>query len=58
MGFLQGKKTYIIAGIAIIGAVCNLVLKLVNGEPVTVEDVYLILGSAGLGTLRAGTAKK
>ena len=54
---LKGKKTYLISIVATIVAVGNIILKLLNGEPITQEDFYLLLGSMGLGTLRAGMNK-
>lgn len=57
MKFSQGKKTYIIAIVAAVVAVGNIVLKLARGEPITMEDIYLLLGSLGLGTVRAAIKK-
>lgn len=51
MEFLKGKKTYIIAALAgVLAAVQSL------GYPIP-EWIYVFLGAAGLGTLRAGIAK-
>jgi len=54
MGWLQGYKTYIVAGFAILTAVGNLVTKFLNGEPITMEDIMMLLAALGLTTLRAG----
>lgn len=55
--WLKGKKTYIVAGAGIIIAAANVILKIVNDEPVTTEDVAIILGFLGLGTTRSGIKK-
>ena len=54
---INGHRTYIIAAVVFLVAVGHVVLKIANDEPITVEDVYAILGSLGLGAARAGIKK-
>ena len=51
---LKGKKAYIISAIGMVVSIGNLVLKFANGEPISIEDIMAIFGSAGLGAMRAG----
>lgn len=50
----KGKKTYVIAIVGAIGAAANIAVKVINKEPVGMEDIAALLGALGLGTLRAG----
>jgi len=54
MEWLKGKKTYAISIIGGIMAGGNIVLKLLNNQPVGMDDIVALLGAFGLGTLRAG----
>jgi len=58
LNWLKGKKTYIVSLIGAIIAVGSLLLKVLNGEPVSMDDVIVILELLGIGGLRAGIAKK
>jgi len=51
---LKGKKAYIVAGLIGIAGISNLVIKFLNGEPVTINDIMALLSSPGLAALRAG----
>jgi len=53
VGFLSGKKSYIIAGLAVTGAVL-LKYGIVTEIPAW---LYLVLGAAGLGAVRAAITK-
>jgi len=53
-GFLSGKKTYIVMIMGVLGAVASYLM----GDLTLMEAFPIILGSLGLGTLRAGIAKK
>ncbi len=53
MNWLSGKKTYFVAAAGIAAALAGLA----GGELSVAEAVTAILGSLGLGTLRAGVAK-
>lgn len=57
MSWLSGNKTYILSILGAIGAVINISMKFLNGEPISMDDIYILLGSFGLGTLRAGISK-
>jgi hypothetical protein len=50
---LAGKKTYLIMGAGILGSIVGLA----SGDLTVAECVTGVLGSLGLGTLRAGVAK-
>jgi hypothetical protein len=54
IGFLQGKKTYIVIIVAI---VFNTLVQLGYLQPNNVEYVNIILAALGLGALRAGVSK-
>lgn len=51
---LKGKKTYAISILGSIGAVTNIVIKIIQKQPIGVEDIGALLAAIGLGTLRAG----
>ena len=51
---LKGKKTYAIAIIGAVGALANIAVKIINKEPIGMDDITALLGAVGLGTLRAG----
>jgi hypothetical protein len=51
---LKGKKAYIVSILGMVVSGGNVVLKFLNGEPISIEDIMAIFGSAGLGALRAG----
>ncbi len=53
LDFLNGKRTYIIAGLAVIGGIAQK-LGFLGYIP---EWVWLIVGGVGLGTLRAAIKK-
>jgi hypothetical protein len=56
--FLSGKKTYIIAGLMVlIGLVKWLVGDITLVEFITSDDIMIVLGGFGLGSLRAGVKK-
>ena len=55
---IKGYKTYVLSAIAIIGAIGNIIRKLFQGEPITMEDLMALLAACGLGTLRAGMKNK
>lgn len=51
-GMLAGKKTYIVSGLGVLGSV----LGYLTGDVDTATAVGGVLGSLGLGTVRAGIA--
>jgi hypothetical protein len=51
---LKGKKTYAIAILGAIGAAANIAIKVIQEQPVGIEDIMALLGALGLGSLRAG----
>jgi len=51
---LEGKKTYIIAGITVLYAILGVYLKLVPLD----DAITLVLGALGLSALRSGVAKR
>ena len=55
LGFLQGKKTYIIIIVAI---VFNTLVQLGYVDASYVEYVNIVLAALGLGALRAGVSKQ
>jgi len=55
LGYLQGKKTYIIIFVAI---VFNTLVQLGYVDPSYVEYVNIVLAALGLGALRAGVSKQ
>jgi len=52
-GFMAGKKTYIVMGLAILGAIGTYL----TGDTTLIESGGVILGALGLGGLRDGIAK-
>ena len=55
INWLSGKKTYIIA---VVGAVLNLAVAFGWITPENLTEINAVLVALGLGTLRAGVAKK
>ena len=56
---LQGKKTYLIAGLMVLVYMLHLITGDMSlAEFVTSEQVNTLLEGVGLGTLRAGVSKK
>ena len=51
---LKGKKTYVISILGSVGAGINIALKILNNQPISMEDLTALLAAIGLGTLRAG----
>ncbi len=59
MIWLQGKKTYLIAGLMVLVSLIHLILGEVSlAEFVAGEHVNTLLEGVGLGTLRAGVSGK
>ena len=59
MGWLRGKKTYLISGLMVaVGLIRMLVGEMSIAEFVMSPDVMALLNGIGLGTLRAGVASK
>lgn len=57
MNWLQGKKTYIIAGLMVLTSLVHLLIGDMGFvEFLSSEQVKILLGGIGLGTLRAGVA--
>ena len=58
MYWLQGKKTYLIAGLMVLVSMLRLITgDMILAEFVTSDHVNTLLGGVGLGTLRAGVSK-
>ena len=58
MKWLQGKKTYIIAGLMVLTSLVHLVAGDISlAEFITSEHVNTLLEGVGLSTLRAGVAQ-
>ena len=55
---LQGKKTYIIAGLMVLSSIVRLIVGDITViEFIMSQDVLFLLNGLGLGTLRAGISK-
>jgi len=59
MGWIRGKRTYIVSGLMVMVGIVNMV----TGDMTVIQfftspDVSTLLSGLGLGTLRAGLANK